>query len=501
VSDKHPLAEMGSEMDVDLARRVLREIAHRAELREPQYIKDCFDLQRRFLDSPCRFKCAICGRRSGKTEMVKRGLAWRMGMFPETVHVYIGVTRESAKRLLWQPLRRFARQYKLPLTFNKVELTVYHQNGSELWILGADKEEDMEKLRGPAYKTVAIDEAASYRSHLEQLVFDVIEPALGDHRGHLWLTGTPGRACAGLFYNASTHAPGYEDFRVFNWNVTQNPFFEDPVGWLADTRKRRGFSENHPGYRREYLGEWVKDESALVYRFDAERNLVDELPELPEGERYHRVLAIDFGVVDPTAFVVLAYSDHNPTVYIEEAYERADMSPSDAAEHVRLLQSRYTPPKGFAEDAFETLIGDTGGMGKAFAKEFEQRHNLFIRPAEKREKLAYIDNMNGDLLSGRLRLVKEGTAPLRKQLEQLVWMTLKNGKNRDKYDERLQDDHCTDAALYGWRECRGYRAEDRVHQPEKGSEEWWQRFERELEEAECREEEERRGGAWWERIA
>ena len=188
---------------------------------------------------------------SWQTSLAYRGLLQGMGANPNTIQAYIGVTRESAKRLAWNPLRRLAKQYGLPIQFNKVELIAYHANGAELWILGADKEEDMDKMRGAAYKRVVIDEAASYRAFIERMVNEVIEPALGDHRGDLWLMGTPGRTAAGFFYDASINAPGFEKFSVHKWTVADNPYFLDPEDWLKELRERNGWSEDHPTYRRE----------------------------------------------------------------------------------------------------------------------------------------------------------------------------------------------------------------------------------------------------------
>ena len=227
-------------MTVEMARKVLAEQARRANIKKPPYIDELHPSQMAFWEDPNRFKVAICGRRAGKTSLAYRGLLQGMGANPNTIQAYIGVTRESAKRLAWNPLRRLAKQYGLPIQFNKVELIAYHANGAELWILGADKEEDMDKMRGAAYKRVVIDEAASYRAFIERMVNEVIEPALGDHRGDLWLMGTPGRTAAGFFYDASINAPGFEKFSVHKWTVADNPYFLDPEDWLKSFESATG---------------------------------------------------------------------------------------------------------------------------------------------------------------------------------------------------------------------------------------------------------------------
>ena len=486
-------------MTVEMARKILVEQARRANEKCPAFIQGLHPAQTAFWEDKARFKVAICGRRAGKTNLAYRGLLQGMCANPNTIHAYVGVTRESAKRLAWNPLRRLAKQHGLQIQFNKVELIAYHVNGAELWILGADREEDMDKMRGAAYKRVVIDEAASYRAFIERMVNEVIEPALGDHRGDLWLMGTPGRTAAGYFYDASTQAPGFEKFSVHKWTVEDNPYFLEPTEWLEDLRHRNGWGVDHPTYRREYLGEWCKDDSALVYKFEKERNLIDALPDTPDA--YNYVLAMDFGVVDPTAFVILAYHPHDPCVYVVESYKRADLGPSDVAEHIRLLQDRYARIKDSEPlTAFETIVGDTGGMGKAYAKELQSRHAIYVKPAEKREKLAYIDHMNGDLISGRIKLVTNPNEDLVREWQTLPWLT-RDGRKQEKYDERRYDDHLADACLYGWRDCRGFNAVDRVTAPQPNTPEFWDSWAKEQEESDNREAYLESQASWWEKGA
>ena len=495
--DKETLADQ--EMTAEFARKVLAEQARRADAKFPPYIQDLHPAQAAFWKDKARFKVAICGRRAGKTSLAYRGLLQGMCSHPNTIQAYIGVTRESAKRLAWNPLRRLAKQHGLPIQFNKVELIAYHANGSELWILGADKEEDMDKMRGAAYKRVVIDEAASYRAFIERMVNEVIEPALGDHRGDLWLMGTPGRTAAGYFYDASTKAPGFEKFAVHKWTVMDNPYFLEPEEWLTDLRERNGWGLEHPTYQREYLGEWCRDDSALVYKYENEKNLAEDLPDTPDTYTY--VLAMDFGVVDPTAFVILAYHPHDPCVYVVESYKKADLGPTDVSEHIRLLQDRYARLTDREPiTAFETIVGDTGGMGKAYAKELQSRHGIYVKPAQKREKLAYIDHMNGDMIAERIKVVGRTNEELIREWQTLPWL-LKDGRKQEKYDERKYDDHLADACLYGWRDCRGFQSTSQEKPPSENSPEFWENWAKEEEEEESREAYLASQAPWWEKDA
>ena len=47
------------------------------------------------------------------------------------------------------------------------------------------------------------------------------------------------------------------------WNIRDNE--AKPAQWAnaLATKRRRGWSDDHPTWRREYLGEWVADNSEL----------------------------------------------------------------------------------------------------------------------------------------------------------------------------------------------------------------------------------------------
>ena len=143
-------------------------------------------------------------------------------------------------------------------------------------------------------------------------------------------------------------------------------------------------------------GKWIRDGATLVYAYDPNKNLIDELPELPSGETWTRVLGGDFGVTDPTALVVLAFTKYDPCVYVEESDEWPGLAPSDASDIIKAWQERHKP---------EQSVGDFGGLGKGFEAEFAKRY-VSMQAAEKVDKLGNIKFMNGDLFHSRLWIVE-----------------------------------------------------------------------------------------------
>ncbi|MEM9074485.1 MAG: hypothetical protein AAGE52_38680, partial [Myxococcota bacterium] len=303
---------------------------------------------------------------------------------------------------------------------------------------------------------------------------------LGDHRGDLWMIGTPNATCTGYFYNACTGADGFEKWSAHHWDARDNTHFPDAGGgerFLRDTLKTNGWTEEHPVFKREYLGLWFRDKSGLVYPYDPELNTVEALPRPANEWRY--VLAMDFGVVDACAFSILAYHPHENSVYVVESFKRDGTSPSTFVEIVRNLQVAYYkirfghPPRDRedAEHAFDTIVGDTVGTGKPFCQELLERTGLYVVPAQKSAKLAFIAHMAGDLQHGKIKVIPSRCKELTDEWEKLPW----DDEAHTRYNDRKYDDHACDATLYGWRECRPYDATDEVFEPEPGTPAWYER--------------------------
>lgn len=183
-------------------------------------------------------------------------------------------------------------------------------------------------------------------------------------------------------------------------------------------------------------GAWIQDTSVLVYHYDEGRNAIAEAPPCP-----NKVLALDFGVVDPTSFTILGWRPHDPTVYALRSWKVPGMSPGEAAEEVLRLER---------EHSFQAIVGDVGGLGKGFQVEAATRFHLPIEAAEKANKLGYISLMNGDLEKGRIKVVRGACDALVKEWRQLPWH-----ESRQKEHPSF-DNHCADGALYGWRRCLAF---------------------------------------------
>lgn len=423
--------------DPELARSIVSKLERRVEEEtDPPYVDALFDVQKDFFADGSPRKVAVCGRRSGKTEGVAAWLLDGARQLAGGLSVYIALSRNNCRLILWSTLIAINERHGLNLWFREQDnqLIVQCPNGHRIWLAGCKDSAEIEKFRGVKLKRAAIDEAASYGSYLRDLVFDVLEPALLDYKGEICMVGTPGAIPAGLFYEAST-GDGGPQWSTHHWCVLNNPYIPHAAKWLAQKKVENKWTDDHPTYQREWLGNWVSDLGSLVYPFNAERNIFHKRPDADNG--WVTALGIDVGYEDSTAFVVGCYRRGHPEIYILHVEKRAHMIPSSVAVRIIQLQKQF--------DCYSVIM-DTGGIGKAYAQQASDRYGIHIEPARKTEKRAHIEIVRGELLTGNIKLDPRHTQPLIDEWTALVWKEDRSGP-----DERFED-HAADAALYLIRE-------------------------------------------------
>lgn len=488
-----------------------------------------FRQQRDFLLDTARRKSLCTPRRVGKTWTLGSALLDDILTRSERNDLYLSLTKEHGRDIIWDWIHRRDTELKLGLQFNNTRLTVRAPNGSKLKVAGAATRDEAEKTRGSPYDMVAIDEAQAFApSLLSYLTKECIGPGLADRKGTLILAGTPGAILAGPFYQA-TH-PRHENVRphrqrhdlrwkgrAFSWsfhtwtmedNITVPGLWEEAL----EIKRSEGWTDDNPKWRREFLGEWVSDETQFVYAYnregDGRNDFVRETGELagpfglPAGHRWSYLAGMDLGYEDDFAFEVAACADTHPCLFYipQVSFSRPHLVTSEIGALILRMQSVIE-----AEDpdfaGFEALVADTGGMGVAIVEELNRILGLGIEPAEKQRKKDYIELFNGDLIDGRIKV--EPTSTLAQELRTVQWnkdWNIPEKRERAREDKRFAN-HSADAALYVWRHARHHYWRPPVAKLEPGSPAW----ERERQKAEILEATRRRrmarGEEWWDGLA
>lgn len=406
-----------------------------------------------------------CSGRAGKT----RGflLKWLevAERKPEQISVFVGLTRATAKRTAWAQLKMLDKQYRIGLRFNVGELTVSHPNGATLVVLGANREDLIDVLRGFPIALIGFDEAAFFSEGLlRRAIEDAVLIRLMDVQGELWLMSTPGYVCSGYHYDVTANI--VKGYQCFTWNYIDNPHLgptdlDDEarrawrIEWSKRERERRGWDESTPSYVREFLGRYVDDLDGRVYKFTRARNTVGQMPPSwhTARHRWTTILGIDYGSVNAFALVLWAFEAEKKDVYCVRAVKRYGMAPSQTADLTKLwLTDRSI-------GAIDGIVGDSAAKG--YIDEAAIRHELEIENADKLHKRAHIEHMNDAFLSGRIKLVEPECGDYISELERLGWdprYSKGHPKYRQTEDPGKENDAC-DAGLYGWGKCTAFANE------------------------------------------
>jgi hypothetical protein len=372
---------------------------------------------------------------------------------PESRILIISQNLKATKDNFWKrsPSGIFTvnQMFGLGLRFHHTDLVWYHQNGSTGRLAGCETRSDIESLRGAPAEVdlVMIDECKSIPfSLLDELIRDVLEPGTMTRNGQIVLAGTPGLIPQGPFYQATCErsrdlrgrptcvrpgaqvhvpralalepSPGDEDeeeipepWTLYTWSVKDN--VKKPGQWAKALRIKanRGWGDDHPAWRREYLGEWVSGSSGMVYSFGELRSTVPErvswVPEAtsknptglpPEDGPWHLVMGLDFGFQDDTGLVLAAYSERLAELRHVFDYKAQHLLPDQVAALIEDVCKKYGRP--------EAIVGDAGALGgKVYVETLAQRHGIHVEKADKVFKNDHIEYLNGDFHAGRVRIL------------------------------------------------------------------------------------------------
>lgn len=426
----------------------------------------------------CREKqvAFLCSGRAGKTRAFLLKWLEVKHRKPGRISIYVALTRQSAKRIAWPQLKQMNVEHDLGLTFNEAELTVRDQKGSQLILLGANREDLIDVLRGFPMALIGFDEAAFFRNGLlQRAIDDAVLIRLMDLDGELWVMSTPGLVRNGYHYNITDGRDnpntGIQGYRVFHWTFFDNPHLPlSPISdgmtepekraWRVEQarkdRVRKGWTEDTPSYGREYLGKYADDKDARVYKVSRDIHCVQEMPKswAEHRNRWTVVLGIDYGSTAAFALVLLAFEEGNPTVYMVRALKRYGLAPSLTADLTKKWADDYRP---------DVIVGDSASKG--YIDEARHRHQLPIENADKLHKRSHIEWMNDAYRfvadgkpAPRLLIVEPECEDYLSEADKLGWNP-KHDKGHPKYqqdeDPRAEKD-ALDAGLYAYTRCYAY---------------------------------------------
>lgn len=419
-----------------------------------------FPEQLAFVKDKASYKIAVCSRRAGKTTACAADLVSTAINNPATVSLYITLSRNNAKKIIWKEIKDLNRLYGLKGELNLSELSISFPNGSTIYLSGAKDSSEMEKFRGLALKLVYIDEAQSFRSYIEELINEVLAPALMDHNGTLNIIGTPSPLPTGFFHDSYVNENGWAKH---HWTFWDNPFIIKKSKithqqMLERELKRRGVNVEDPSIQREWFGKFTLDSDSLLIHYGA-HNHFDNIPKI-EPKKYHYIMGIDLGFDDADAIAVLAWSDDSPTTYLVEEIVVPQQGITELVNQVEALRARYDISK---------MVIDQGGLGKKIAEEMRRRHAIPVEAAEKTRKMENIAFLNDALRTGLLKAKKSSKFAQDSYLVEID--KEKSTPDKIKVSDKYHSD-IIDAVLYAFKLSPAFSYQPPMPKPTYGSKAW-----------------------------
>ena len=400
-----------------------------------------FPEQYAFIHDDSPLGAALCTRRAGKSYGVGEKMYRICFKYPGCTVLYLALTKDSARNIMWKDvLKDIALKKGIVIKANEAKLEITLRNGSVIKLAGADASvKEREKFLGGKYAYVCVDEAGSFSTDLKLLVEEYLEPAVSDYDGSVDLIGTPTIFWQSFFCDVTEgKVPGWN---VHKWTTLDNPFMIHWPKRLKKLKKDNPRVEETPTYKRMYLGQWVRDLSSLIYKYDVAINKVFALP---DGEIAGQVLGIDLGFNDHTAYVLSRYYENDSTLYFIHSFKATEQRINQIVQTIKDYIKDYDIHTIVIDNASKQLVESI--------KERFELYDLNIIAAEKTDKFEFIGFMNSDLIMGKIKILDIETKDLEEE-----WCNLIRDPREMKPKEHPKcDNHCCDSALYNWRHARNY---------------------------------------------
>lgn len=214
-----------------------------------------------------RFKVVPAGRRSGKTERVKRFMAREAMQVPGT-YFMAAPTRDQVKRIFWNDMKLLSFSDVMPKPPSESDLIIYLPNGSSINLIGLDVPARMEGINwtGGCIDEIADVKGEAWAENISPAL-DTINPLHPDQRAWCILLGVPdGR---NHYFDLAEYArtSGDPDWKLYTW------FSSDilPADIIEAARRRMSLKQ----FQQEYEAAFTTS-SGRIYDDYSEANCCHE---------------------------------------------------------------------------------------------------------------------------------------------------------------------------------------------------------------------------------
>lgn len=427
-------------LDAETDRYLARDI----EFNEYRLLKTLYDKQRDvFLDDDPK-KIIIGSRRIGKTELAAR-LLLKDVLKPNRRALFVSLKFENAIRQCYGLVVDLAHSLNLPIVReSKADGEIEFANGSLILFKGNNNKAEADKLLGYKFSCVVIDEVQT-QCNLRYLLDTVLKPALSDYEdSKLILVGTPPRiaktACEDIWRN-------YTGWKKYSWDMSKNPYIHNVDGLIKEICQEKGVDENAPFIQREYLGLFVYDLEAMVFKD------YKTCKSIPEGFIPTDVaIGCDYGFQDYNAIVALAYNRTNKQAYV---LSECKFNKGTVSDIVDVCNQTYDLAKKFCISRnsnfdFSKIAFYCDTNEQAISYEMSTKYKLPVYNCYKHNKTMALAQLAEWCRTGKI-LVKEGSA-LVDEFERTVYKRDEQDNILSEIDDDIFHPDAIDALLYASRQ-------------------------------------------------
>lgn len=432
---------------------------------------------------------AMC-RRQGAIARAGRGAGKSFGALarfhaPSAAHpmcssVFVALSAERARDILFPAVWKFNQLYNTRIDEKRGDGHFEWPNGYKVLYRGCKDINEVNKRRGTPWVAAGWDESASINQTLLKIdIHEAVEPRLVDYNGLWFACGSPGPVPTGYFHELSSG--DNHTYPLFCWDARHNPHMPNVMKFFADTLQRmQGIPErrkwpegaisimdliNDPAcwkllpntFVREYLGQWVLDLRALIYKLTP-KNSYAEFPLRPD----YWTIGVDLGShseehpdLDHAAVAVACSARSLPNIWVPEACKLSGVTVDSLAAYLGEKLKQYP------EAAVHI---DSASAGKIIETTF-QKMGIPIQAALKGPKLRRIQLMQSAIANGNFQAHVRECMDLRTEATSLVW----NDK-RDSHSEKCDDDTWDATMMACMPHFGDYRPEPK--EAPVGSDEW-----------------------------
>lgn len=415
-------------------------------------VKKAFPIQQHILNDLNKLIISMAGRRAGKTDVIKKKITSVLISKEDAKVIYIAKTISVGMQQIFEGVLDLLKEFSVEIVeSNRTEGRIKLDNNAELFIRGNSSTEEREKLRGFLWDLAIIDEAQS-QTALPYLINDIIEPALIDRKGQLFIAGTGPRVRGTYFEALWSETEKFRGSR-YNWNLTDNIFIEDHENVLNQILIDKKLTKESPLFVREYLGKIAYDDDALVIRlsdhnFFTDADLTTWIRSQPRSD-IKFTAGLDFGFRDANAFVIIMYSEKKDEKFIVYEYKMNQQGSVDLANAINLGIKYINESPLFYEipEKFFYIYADSAAQQLIF--DFYNQYKLPVQNAFKANKDLAYELLQDEARMGYIKTRKDSI--FSDESLKTIWKR----NDRDELTREVDDDQyhpdLIDAVLYSLR--------------------------------------------------